>query len=108
MRTDRAWIWLRLVWQHRFDVSLSRWPTVFAICIFSLFNLVMWLIDEAIYGWRARRCRITESPVFILGHWRAGTTLLHELLIYRWSASHQGQDVFIFPFQTAMKTFLLV
>jgi len=32
------------------------------------------------YGRRIRRTRIHPSPVFIIGHWRSGTTHLHNLL----------------------------
>ncbi len=28
-----------------------------------------------------RTTALTEPPIFIIGHWRTGTTLLHELLI---------------------------
>jgi len=28
-----------------------------------------------------RNAKVTQPPIFILGHWRSGTTLLHELLV---------------------------
>jgi hypothetical protein len=39
------------------------------------------LVQEAFLGPRIRRTLIREAPLFIIGHWRTGTTLLHELLI---------------------------
>src|SRR5204863_6827505 len=38
-------------------------------------------IQDQWYGSRVDRTPIREAPLFIIGHWRSGTTLLHELLI---------------------------
>src|SRR5262249_1039130 len=32
------------------------------------------------HGRRIARTSLTEPPLFVLGHWRSGTTLLHDLL----------------------------
>lgn len=37
-------------------------------------------VEYLIYHHRITNTRIERAPVFIIGHWRAGTTLLHELL----------------------------
>jgi hypothetical protein len=37
--------------------------------------------DEIMFGHQVRRQQLSEPPLFVLGHWRSGTTLLHELLI---------------------------
>src|SRR5205807_8390888 len=36
---------------------------------------------QGLYGRRVARTPIHEAPLFIIGHWRTGTTLLHEMLI---------------------------
>ncbi|MEO1497244.1 MAG: sulfotransferase [Planctomycetota bacterium] len=38
-------------------------------------------VQRALHGERVRRARLDQPPLFVLGHWRSGTTLLHELLI---------------------------
>lgn len=38
------------------------------------------LAERAIYGRRIRATPITSPPIFILGHWRSGTTFLHNLV----------------------------
>ncbi len=68
-------------WRNRFKV---HWSFLY-IAIIDTFvsfghTLIRWL-QEAILGRRIRKTKITEPPIFILGHWRTGTTLLHELLI---------------------------
>jgi hypothetical protein len=47
----------------------------------SLVNSSMWLLQELIYGRRIARTRLAGDPIFVIGHWRSGTTLLHELLV---------------------------
>ena len=32
------------------------------------------------YGRQVRRVDVPDDPIFIIGHWRTGTTMLHELL----------------------------
>src|SRR5262249_32655736 len=43
-------------------------------------TLLRWLQGE-LYGSKLDRTPIRQAPIFIIGHWRTGTTLLHELLI---------------------------
>jgi hypothetical protein len=42
---------------------------------------VLRFIQNALYGTAVRKTPIRQAPLFIIGHWRTGTTLLHELLI---------------------------
>ncbi len=73
--------WMRLLARNRFAVG---WPYLYIVVIdtlFSIFNtLGRWLV-AVVYGWRVARVEIKEPPIFVLGHWRGGTTLLHELLV---------------------------
>ena len=43
-------------------------------------GLLLGLIERAIFGRAVRRTQIAEAPIFVIGHWRTGTSLLHELL----------------------------
>src|SRR5262245_18861989 len=73
--------WLRLLIRNRFAVG-GRYVYVAVIIRFvSGFNTFMGLLQWIWYGGRIRRTVIREAPLFIVGHWRTGTTLLHELLI---------------------------
>jgi hypothetical protein len=86
MRSPRFWHglrfteWLRLAASHQFRIHPSRWPMaagitgVSAIC--SGLSLLQWMF----YNKQIAETPITEPPVFIIGHWRSGTTLLHEYL----------------------------
>ncbi len=47
---------------------------------FGLYNSMLSLLESAIYGKRVAETQIPRQPVFVIGHWRSGTTLLHNLL----------------------------
>lgn len=73
--------WLRLLWRNRFRVHWSRWYVMVIVTVVSFFNSLLGLVQLAVFGRRLRKTRITQPPIFIVGHWRTGTTHLHELLI---------------------------
>jgi hypothetical protein len=73
--------WLRLLWQNRCAVSPSRWPLVAGITATAALNSFGNVFEELLFGHLIRRTKLAEPPLFVLGHWRSGTTLLHELLI---------------------------
>ncbi len=73
--------WLRLLIRNRFKVSPSLWYVAFIVTIVSLIHTLLRWLQSDIYGTRPTRAPIPHAPIFIIGHWRTGTTLLHELLI---------------------------
>jgi hypothetical protein len=73
--------WVRLLARNRFAVHLSCVYIAVIVTIVSVFHSLLRLIEDVCYGSRIRRTRLPEAPLFIIGHWRTGTTLLHELLI---------------------------
>lgn len=73
--------WLRLLARNRFAVEWRYWYIAIIVTIVSFFHMLLRLVQQLWYGRRIARTEIREAPLFILGHWRTGTTLLHELLI---------------------------
>jgi len=73
--------WLRLLWRGRFAVYPRYIYIAVVVSIVSFFHTLLAFLQEAIYGRAIRKTKITQPPIFILGHWRTGTTLLHEFLI---------------------------
>ncbi len=89
---DRIWhlrIWdgmcwsgsWRLMFRNRFAIAPSRMAMAFMILLTGSMHFVLWLIQKLIYGRRIARTKIERQPIFVIGHWRAGTTLLHELMV---------------------------
>jgi hypothetical protein len=73
--------WLRLLLRNRFAVHPAFWHIACVITGVSLTHSVLRFVQESWYGNRIARTTIRHAPLFIVGHWRTGTTLLHELLI---------------------------
>ena len=74
-------VWLPLLAENGFRASPSRWGLVATISAAAAFNSLMEPIAEACFRHRLRHPPQTPPPLFIIGHWRSGTTLLHELLM---------------------------
>lgn len=83
----RAWSgmhfsgYLRVLARNRFAVSPSRIPMASILTGISLVNSCLGLLQHWFYRRRIAATELVDDPVFVLGHWRAGTTLLHELLV---------------------------
>jgi hypothetical protein len=85
--TPRIWegcdffAWMRLLARNRFAVHPSCLYIAVVVTVVSIYHSLLRFLQEAWLGGRIRRTRIKQPPIFIIGHWRTGTTLLHELLI---------------------------
>jgi hypothetical protein len=73
--------WLRLLARNRFAVHPSHWYIAAIVTCVSFGHTVLRLVQSSIYRQRIRATELAGAPIFILGHWRTGTTLLHELLV---------------------------
>jgi hypothetical protein len=71
--------WLRLLWSNGFRVPLAYWPKAALTTLHALGNTPFRCLEAAVYR---RRVAVQEvlPPLFILGHWRSGTTHLQNLL----------------------------
>lgn len=72
--------WLQLAREGNFDIRWQSWGLALTCSLVSSVNSCLvagqWLLwDRAI-----RETELVRDPIFILGHWRSGTTFLHELL----------------------------
>lgn len=73
--------WRRLLKRNRFDVDPQFSASVYWINFISLVNSFYRRSQILERGLFLRRATVKHPPIFILGHWRSGTTLLHELLV---------------------------
>ncbi|MCC6124143.1 MAG: sulfotransferase [Pirellulales bacterium] len=89
---DRFWIprfwdgmgvsaWFGLLHRNRYDITPRRWCMALIIAALSFVNFFLWALQAIFYGRRIRSTSVAEEPIFVIGHWRSGTTLLHELLV---------------------------
>ena len=71
--------WLKILsYKPQFTLPYAfRWGSISAL---SVLTSAENLLESAIYGRKVARTKIEHPPIFILGHWRSGTTLLHNLM----------------------------
>lgn len=72
--------WYELLRRNRFAVGPQHLHTAVVDTVVSVINSCLAGIETAVYGRTIARARVSPDPLFIIGHWRSGTTLLHELL----------------------------
>jgi LPS sulfotransferase NodH len=80
MEGTDAVTWAKVLWRNRFAVHPKYWYIAGIVSVVSTVNMVLRWSQNGLYGERVRRTRIDKQPIFVIGHWRTGTTLLHELI----------------------------
>lgn len=73
-------IWLKMLARGGFRVSPGRLPMSLSVTAASMVNSALWLFEELFNGRRINKVEL-QPPLMIVGHWRTGTTLLHELMV---------------------------
>jgi hypothetical protein len=73
--------WARLLIRNRFAVDPSYAYIALIVSYVSVGHTCLRWLQEFLLGNQLRRVQVEHAPIFILGHWRTGTTLLHEYLI---------------------------
>lgn len=72
--------WLRCLVRNRFAVDARHLPLALLITLALVFTSVGRGLQTLRWGRRVRQTQLKQAPLFVIGHWRNGTTLLHELL----------------------------
>lgn len=89
---DRPWIprfwsgmtfltWLGILARNRFRIHPARIAMAAIILTIGAMNSCLTFLQWLVMGRKIARTEIHEAPIFIVGHWRSGTTLLHEFLV---------------------------
>ena len=71
--------WTRLL-KRSGGIDRRYLPRALFVTLSSLLTSPLRVWERARYGRVVRRTRIHPAPIFILGHWRTGTTYLHNLM----------------------------
>jgi len=79
--------WMRLLW-GRGGIDKAYIPRLLFVSLTTLLTSPLRLWEWIRYGRAIKRTAIHPSPVFIVGHWRSGTTHLHNLLCQDKSFGH--------------------
>lgn len=65
---------------QRPNLHPSRTGRILTLPFMCTYNSIMGLLEQAIYSRKVHRTEPVKPPIFILGFWRSGTTLLHNLM----------------------------
>ena len=70
---------MKLFARGRCAFTLNCIPDVLALFLWVPWNSVLYWISEAKYRRAAESLKLDKPPIFVIGHWRTGTTFLHDL-----------------------------
>lgn len=74
------WKWLMILRKYVTFIEWQYYPRALFITLLSIFNTILGVIEHYLYWDQIRKINLPDNPVFIVGHPRTGTTLLHNLL----------------------------
>lgn len=72
--------WWRLLRENDFDIDPAYWHRAAVVTSLSLINSLHRWRESRRWDADIARTEISHPPLFVLGHWRSGTTHLHNLL----------------------------
>ncbi|NIL98865.1 MAG: sulfotransferase [Planctomycetales bacterium] len=73
--------YFHLLQRHRFRIHPLSWAMAAILLPCTMFNSALYRLQRWRYGQQIDDVTIDQPPVFIVGHWRSGTTLMHELMV---------------------------
>lgn len=79
-------------------VRLSGLSRLISSGLLSISNSCFSLLEKIIFSRKVNRTKL-EPPVFIIGHWRSGTTLLHNLMSMDKQFIYPNMGAMLFPSQ---------
>ncbi len=73
--------YFRLLIKHRFNVELKYLPKLIYTCLISTVAITpISILEKILTKNKIENIKLRNDPIFIIGHWRSGTTFLHYLM----------------------------
>lgn len=72
--------WLQVVKENKFKIAPSHFLAAAFVTYLSVQNSFRQRKEIKLYGKSVKEVKINKAPIFLLGHWRSGTTFLHNLI----------------------------
>jgi hypothetical protein len=92
---------------RKHPIGASFYPKLILSFLGAAFLEPFGLAEKLILQKKLKNARLSEPPVFIIGFWRSGTTLLHELLCQDPRAAYTSTFQIVFPNIAATQAFWL-
>lgn len=90
--------WIRLLKENHFAVHPFYWHRALLITALSIFNSYNKWCEERMFGSKINDTLVHKPPIFILGHWRNGTSYLQSLLAQDPALSFPNLFQTLFPY----------
>ena len=74
-------VWFDLASRNRYAFEPYRWGMAATVSGVSVINSAFSGAQHLVFGRTIAETKIEHPPVFIIGHWRSGTTYLHQLMV---------------------------
>ncbi len=74
-------VWLPMLRHYGLTIRPRALGLAATVTLASFLNTAMRATQRMLLDRKVARTQLVDAPVFIVGHWRAGTTLLHELMV---------------------------
>lgn len=71
---------MRLLTENRFKIHPTKYPMLFLVGGCTVFNSFWAGVQKLTHGKKIAAQELSSPPIFVIGHWRSGTTLMHEIL----------------------------
>jgi hypothetical protein len=72
--------WVRLLWRNKRDIEPAYLGRLLFVLCTSFSTAPLRVYERARYGNALKKVTVEHPPIFIIGHWRSGTTHLHLLM----------------------------
>jgi len=76
----KAGDYFSLLRENKFQIHPSAYPMTVLVGATSCVNSCAAAVQRVLYQNKIADTQIEHPPIFVIGHWRSGTTLMHELL----------------------------
>lgn len=73
--------WLKACKSGDGKIAANKMPMAAIVSGLSFFNSTLAAFDSFLHGKKIAQTELAAPPIFIIGHWRSGTTLLHEYFV---------------------------
>ncbi len=77
----RTRAYFRMLSRNGYRIHPSRWAMAAIYGQMAPWNSALYRCQQLFYGRAIEQTSIKRPPIFLIGHWRSGTTHLHELMI---------------------------
>jgi len=104
----RPGVWWSLLWRHGFAIEPRYVPSALSTTLQVYIRAFFAMLAALRFKSKVEATEIIQPPLFVLGHWRSGTTYMHELLTQ--DENHTFSNTFecVFPNQFLSSEKLMV